>query len=137
METYNITLKDLKNAINKIGYTNHKDVWDLLDIILKQKRNSLENLKHEFIAIGGRTRSQLNRFLNVKLKQTIDGFLTLHGLKSYVGEWHIGELFKGNIKNPDVERKIKFYNDIFTELEKEKKEYKMLMDFTEDYEDFY
>lgn len=59
METYNITYKDLKNAINKVGYENHNDIWYLFDIIISRRGYSLDYIKDQLIAGGIRDKKKL------------------------------------------------------------------------------
>ena len=134
METYNVTYKDLKNIITKTGYENHKDIWDLFDIIISKRGYSLDYIKNELFAIGIRNRAKFIRALSIKLTQIIDNFLTLNGLTTYIGEWRANELSKGNLRDPNVERKIKLYNSLLTNLEKYKEE-EMLMNFTDFYDE--
>jgi len=136
METYNITYKDLKNAINKTGYENHSDIWYLFDIIISQRGYSLEYIKDQLITNNIRNRKKFIISLNIKLSQIIDGFLILHGLTRYIGDWHVKESIKGNLRDPSVMRKIKLYNNILTTLKKDKEEEKkMLLEFTDFYDD--
>ena len=136
METYNITYKDLKKAITKVGYENHNDIWYLFDIIISQRGYSLDYIKDQLIAGGIRNRTKFIKLLSIKLKQIIDDFLTLHGLTRYIGEWHVKESIKGNLRDPNVMREIKLYNNILTTLKKDKEEEeKMLLEFTEFYDE--
>ena len=130
METYNITYKDLKNAINKVGYENHNDIWYLFDIIISRRGYSLDYIKDQLIAGGIIDKKKFIILLGIKLKQIIDDFLTLHGLSRYIGEWHVKESIKGNLRDPNVMRKIKLYNNILTTLKKEQEE--MLLEFTKE-----
>jgi hypothetical protein len=135
MESYNISLKDLKKAILRTGYENHKDIWDLFNIIISKKGYNINDIKNSLLSMGFRDRRQFIRLLSLKLKQIIEEFLTLDSLTRYIGEWHVNEIIKGNIKNPVVERKIRLYNRLLTYL-KNYKEEQMLLEFTKDYEDF-
>ena len=134
METYNVSYKDLKSIITETGYENHKDIWDLFDIIISKRDYSLDYIKNELFANGIRNRVKFIRALSIKLTQIIDNFLTLNALTAYIGEWHVSELFKGNLRDPTVERKIKLYNNLLTNLKKYKEE-EMLMNFTDFYDD--
>ncbi len=139
MEKYYITNKELKNAIKEAGYEHYADVWKLLDIILHKRGYTLDRIKNEIIAMGINDRKKIIEVLNYKLQENINGFLTLDGLKRYIGEWHVSEMIKGNIRDPNVERKIILYNKLLTILEKYKKEKekeeKMLMEFTDFYDE--
>jgi hypothetical protein len=136
MESYNITYKDLKNAINKTGYENHNDIWYLFDIIISQRGYSLDYIKEQLLSAGIRDKKKFIILLGIKLKQIMDDFLTLHGLTRYIGDWHVNESIKGNLRDPDVMRKIKLYNNILTTLKKDKEEEKkMLMEFTDFYDE--
>lgn len=133
MERYYITNKELKKAIREIGYEYYGDIWKLFEIIIAQKGYTLERIKNEILASGIRTRKDFTIALNSKLQELIDGFLTLYGLKRYIGDWHINEMFKGNLRDPNIQRKIFLYNRLLTTLEKYKEE-EMLLDFTKDLE---
>ena len=71
METYNITYKDLKKAITKVGYDNHSDIWYLFDIIISRRGYSLDYIKDRLIAGGIIDKKKIIILLGIKLKQII------------------------------------------------------------------